>query len=49
MLFAEDLARVGWRFLHFAPDADLTDDLRRDRGAERHPSSNSMLERHRRC
>ena len=30
MLFAEDLARVGWRCLHFAPGADLTDDLRRE-------------------
>jgi hypothetical protein len=33
MLFAEDLARVGWRCLHFAPAADLTDDLRRDLAA----------------
>jgi hypothetical protein len=30
MLFAEDLARVGWRCLHFAPAGDLTDDLRRE-------------------
>jgi hypothetical protein len=30
MLFAEDLARVSWRCVHFAPAADLTDDLRRD-------------------
>jgi len=34
MLFAEDLARVGWRCLHFAPGADLTDDLRRDLAAQ---------------
>ena len=34
MLFAEDLARVGWRCLHFASDADLTDDLRRDLAAQ---------------
>jgi hypothetical protein len=34
MLFAEDLARVGWRCLHFAPAADLTDDLRRDLAAQ---------------
>lgn len=33
MLFAEDLARVGWRCLHFAPAADVTDDLRRDLAA----------------
>ena len=34
MLFAEDLARVGWRCLHFAAGADLTDDLRRDLAAQ---------------
>ncbi|MFM9844765.1 MAG: barstar family protein [Dongiaceae bacterium] len=34
MLFAEDLARVGWRCLHFAPGADLTDDLRRGLAAQ---------------
>ncbi len=34
MLFAEDLARVGWRCLHFAPAADLTDDLRRELAAQ---------------
>lgn len=28
MLFAEDLARVGWRCIHFAVAADLTADLR---------------------
>lgn len=28
MLFAEDLARVGWRCIHFAGAADLTADLR---------------------
>ncbi len=34
MLFAEDLARVGWRCLHFAPATDLTDDLRRELAAQ---------------
>jgi len=33
MLFAEDLARVGWQCLHFAAAADLTYDLRRDLAA----------------
>src|SRR5262245_26361375 len=30
MLFAEDLARVSWRCIHFAGTSDLTDELRRD-------------------
>lgn len=30
MLFAEDLAHVGWRCIHFAGTSDLTDDLRRE-------------------
>jgi len=30
MLFAEDLARVGWRCIHFAAAADLTAELRRE-------------------
>jgi len=30
MLFAEDLARVSWRCIHFAGASDLTDELRRE-------------------
>jgi len=30
MLYAEDLARVGWRCIHFAGVTDLTADLRRE-------------------
>jgi hypothetical protein len=33
MLFAEDLARVGWRCIRFAPAGDLTAELRRDLAA----------------
>src|SRR5262245_35134347 len=30
MLFADDIARVSWRCIHFAGTSDLTDELRRE-------------------